>query len=93
MSDVVRRYIVCYDICHPKRLRRIHRIVCDYAIRVQFSVYEAELTLKKLNVLVKALTNEMDYLEDSVIIFRGHTGGVELNFGRASRFKNGLLLF
>ncbi len=93
MSEVVRRYIVCYDICHPKRLRRIHRIVCDYAIRVQFSVYEAELTLKKLNALVDALTNEMNDLEDSLIIFRGYADNLELNFGRISRFKNGLLLF
>lgn len=37
------RYLVCYDICHPKRLRRVEKTVRAFGTRLQFSVFECLL--------------------------------------------------
>jgi CRISPR-associated protein Cas2 len=37
------RYLVCYDICDDKRLRRVAKICESYGSRLQFSVFECPL--------------------------------------------------
>ena len=36
--------IVAYDIADPKRLSRVARIMLDYGVRVQKSIFEAKVT-------------------------------------------------
>ncbi len=36
--------IVAYDIADPKRLQRIAKIMKDYGVRVQKSIFEVEIT-------------------------------------------------
>ena len=57
--------LIIYDIRDPKRLTRIAKIMIDYGIRVQKSVFEASLDNKSLNRLrrrVKAVMEEEDYV-------------------------------
>lgn len=36
-------WLICYDIHDPKRLREVEKIVSRYGVRVQKSVFEAEV--------------------------------------------------
>lgn len=48
-------FLICYDIHDKNRLRRVHKVVRDFGIAVQFSVFKAELEPKKLDELIKQL--------------------------------------
>ncbi len=37
------RYLVSYDICDPKRLRRVAKILEGFGTRLQYSVFECPL--------------------------------------------------
>lgn len=43
MSSKRIRYLVSYDIAHPRRLRRVARICESYGTRLQYSVFECAL--------------------------------------------------
>ncbi|MDR0535374.1 MAG: CRISPR-associated endonuclease Cas2, partial [Puniceicoccales bacterium] len=38
MPSPRRRYLVCYDIANPKRLRRVARLLEGFGTRLQYSV-------------------------------------------------------
>jgi len=42
------RYLVSYDICHPKRLRRVARALEGFGVRLQYSVFECALDAMRL---------------------------------------------
>ena len=63
-------YLICYDICHPRRLRRVHRIVRDVGFPIQYSVFEAELLPVELSALIKKLNSEISIEEDKVYFYR-----------------------
>ena len=37
-------YLVCYDICHEKRLRKVFKTCRNYRDHVQYSIVECDLT-------------------------------------------------
>jgi len=54
------RYLICYDIADPRRLRHTARVCESYGCRIQFSVFEASLDatmLASLKVKLDALIN------------------------------------
>lgn len=61
------RYLVSYDICHPKRLRRVAKAMESYGTRIQFSVFECALDEMRLNRLKAALQPLMNHEEDQVL--------------------------
>ncbi len=44
-------YIVCYDIKHNKRRRKVRKLVSDYAIGGQYSCFGCYLTQKKKQII------------------------------------------
>lgn len=36
---MIRNYIISYDIRHPKRLQRVHKVLLGYGIPLQYSVF------------------------------------------------------
>lgn len=50
-----RLYLLAYDIADPRRLARVARIVSREALRIQYSVYVAELSHRQLRDLVATL--------------------------------------
>lgn len=68
MADRI-RYLVAYDIRHPRRLRRVHRVASDHGEPLQYSVFVCDLTRTELIALKRALLAEIKTSEDSVGIF------------------------
>lgn len=63
------RYLVAYDIRHPRRLRRVHKVAKAFGDPLQYSVFVCDLTAVELVSLRAALVEEMQLLQDSVGIF------------------------
>ncbi len=76
------RYIIAYDICQPRRLRKVARICEDYGLRLQKSVFECDLSKPFIAEMMKRLGNVIDYEADSVtslpLCAACHAGRIEL---------------
>ena len=62
-------YIIAYDIREKRRLTKIHKVICSYAISLQYSVFYAELNQLQIRVLVSKLNKIINKKEDDVRIY------------------------
>jgi CRISPR-associated protein Cas2 len=62
------RYLVCYDIADPKRLRRVFKTMKGFGDPLQESVFSCDLSPAERVMLIEALTAIINKREDSVII-------------------------
>jgi CRISPR-associated protein Cas2 len=76
-------YLICYDVRDPARLRRVHRVVRDFAAPVQFSVFEAELKPAELENLLQSLTELIDLDQDRIGIYPLSNGQQKISLGYA----------
>ncbi len=60
-------YVVTYDICEPKRLRRVYRILLGYGDHLQYSVFRCELTDRERVELEGRLGDVIHHREDQVL--------------------------
>jgi CRISPR-associated protein Cas2 len=58
--------VVSYDISHPRRLRRVARLLEGYGERVQESVFECWLAPGQLAELQRRLGKEMNAEKDRI---------------------------
>ena len=71
------RYYVTYDICDPKRLRRVFRILKGAGEHVQYSVFCCDLSARQKEALMLDLAEAIVPSEDQVLfIDLGPTDGV-----------------
>lgn len=61
------RYLVSYDICSPKRLRRVARVLEGFGTRLQYSVFECPLNPTRLEQLKAELEPELNHEQDQVL--------------------------
>ena len=61
------RYLVSYDICEPKRLRRVARALEGFGVRLQYSVFECPLDDTRMAMLKAALHPLLKHDEDQVL--------------------------
>lgn len=61
------RFLVCYDISHPKRLRRVAKVLEGYGSRIQFSVFECPLDKQRLAEVRTKLWDVLHHDEDQVL--------------------------
>lgn len=61
------RYLVSYDICHPKRLRMVARTLEGFGVRLQYSVFECPLDDLRLQKLKAELDQFLNHEEDQVL--------------------------
>jgi CRISPR-associated protein Cas2 len=61
-----RRYVVCYDIRDPVRLRRVHKVMKSFGWSMQYSVFVADLDAMELIELRDAIGRVIHHREDSV---------------------------
>ena len=60
-------WLVCYDICDPKRLRRVARCCEDFGERKQYSVFLCRITLTDYMRMRARLYDLIDKKEDQVL--------------------------
>lgn len=60
-------YIVTYDICEPKRLRDVFKVMRGWGDHLQLSVFECRLTRADLVRLRAELAEIVDHREDQVL--------------------------
>ena len=60
-------YLVAYDICNPKRLRKVAKTCEDFGFRRQYSVFVCRLTAVDLVRLKGRLYDVINLQEDQVL--------------------------
>ncbi len=68
-------YLVAYDVRHPKRLRRVHRLMRSYGDALQLSVFRCTLSDLHLAHLRALLEQVVKTSEDQVVIV--HLGAAD----------------
>lgn len=61
------RYLVSYDIAHPKRLRQVARVCEAYGTRLQYSVFECALDGLRLERLKSELWEIIHHESDQIL--------------------------
>ncbi len=64
------RYVVAYDIPDDRRRNRVARVLEGYGERVQYSVFECQLTPDQFQKLWDELKRKVDEAEDSIRAYR-----------------------
>jgi CRISPR-associated protein Cas2 len=60
-------FVVTYDICDPKRLRKVYKLMLGWGEHLQLSVFQCELNHRELVELRAALARLIHHLEDQVL--------------------------
>jgi CRISPR-associated protein Cas2 len=60
-------YIVTYDVCHPKRLRKVFKVLCGYGDHLQLSVFRCELSPREALELRVKLSHAIHQDEDQIL--------------------------
>lgn len=60
-------YLVCYDICDDKRLRKVHKLMRGFGDHLQYSVFECQLTPMDLVRCRSQLSEIIHHGEDQVL--------------------------
>ncbi|NLW93496.1 MAG: CRISPR-associated endonuclease Cas2 [Chlamydiae bacterium] len=69
------RYLVCYDIADPKRLRRVAKVLEAYGRRLQLSVFECSLDKQRYTQAKTELAEILNHAEDQVLFVSLGTSG------------------
>jgi CRISPR-associated protein Cas2 len=60
-------YLICYDICDDKRLRRVFKVMRGWGDHLQYSVFECQLTSSDLVRLRSELAEVIHHTQDQVL--------------------------
>ncbi len=63
-------HLIAYDVRHPKRLRKLHLVLKDYASGGQKSAFECYLTPAELKELLQRSESIMNTEEDALLAIR-----------------------
>ena len=61
-------YVITYDVCDPKRLRRAYRLMCGVGDPLQYSVFRCELSSMEKQDLKERLWEVLNFAEDRVML-------------------------
>lgn len=61
-------YLIAYDVCDPKRLRKAYTLMCGAGDPVQFSVFRCELSDVEKQRLKESLWEVLNLADDRVIL-------------------------
>jgi len=64
------RYLVCYDISDPKRLRQVYRKMHGFGDPIQYSVFKCDLSATERVLLLGSLRELINLREDRIMIVR-----------------------
>ena len=60
-------YLVCYDVCDDKRLRKVFKTMRDFGDHLQYSVFECQFNPADLARCRHALAEWINHDEDQVL--------------------------
>lgn len=60
-------YVVTYDVCNPRRLRKVYKVMLGYGEHLQLSVFRCELNQRELVELRARLAGIIHHQEDQVL--------------------------
>lgn len=66
-------YLLCYDIRQPRRLRRVHRIMCGWGSPLQYSVFKCMLNQRERRQMLEELRGTIDERVDDVRLYQIET--------------------
>lgn len=86
-----RRYLIAYDIAHPRRLRATCKIMEGYGDRLQYSVFLCDLSAMELAQWERRIRPTLDLGEDSIVVIDlGRPGAVPVRcIGLARQIPHG----
>lgn len=61
--------IVAYDIADPRRLNRVAKVVKDYGTRVQKSIFEVDVDVRRFTEMKARIEELIEAYEDGVKYF------------------------
>lgn len=61
--------VACYDCSDDKRRLKLSKVLCDYGYRVQYSVFEADVSDKLLKEMLTRVESVINVEKDSVRIY------------------------
>lgn len=61
--------LITYDIANSRRLQRVAKVMLDYGVRVQRSIFEADISSAQFRELRDRTEAEMEFQEDGVKYF------------------------
>lgn len=65
----MKHWVLIYDISNSKRLQKIAKIMENYGVRVQYSVFEVIATSRTIQEIRQKVQRVIEPKEDSVIYF------------------------
>ena len=69
MSKAIETWICSYDICHAKRLYKIHKLLSNIGIALNYSVFYLQLTTQQFKTLCQCIERLVHH-EDDVRLYR-----------------------
>lgn len=61
--------VVTYDVSNDKRLRKVHKLMKNYGIPVQYSVFECDLDTARIEDMITEVLNIIETEEDALLIY------------------------
>lgn len=86
-------HLVAYDVRNPRRLAKVAKICKDYGFRVEYSVFECDLSPEDLDEMISDLEVVMDMEIDTLIVYRICATCVEKIMGFGTVSRPGKILF
>ncbi|HDT11495.1 MAG TPA: CRISPR-associated endonuclease Cas2, partial [bacterium] len=62
-------YLVCYDICEPKRLKRVAKTLERFGIRIQYSFFQVDAPPGIINKMKSEVLEIIEKREDRFFIY------------------------
>ncbi len=60
-------FLVCYDVANERRLRKVHKTMCGFGDRLQYSVFECQFSPSDLARCRHAIGDLIHHREDQVL--------------------------
>lgn len=79
------QYLASYDIKNPRRLRRAFKVLLDYALERQKSVFECHLSQQHLENLLQRIQQEIDPEQDRFALVRLDPRSSKRQLGKAAQ--------
>ena len=85
-------YLIAYDIAHPRRLGRVHRILKKQGLPVQYSLFTVVMKRPRLLRLLERIEQQIEIKEDDVRCYRLPANADTITLGRQF-FPQDVMLF